>query len=366
MKKRLLSATLVLLLLANLTACSLLPSGGDSEEDSGDIVASTEDASGNQTEVCDHQWIEATCTEPKTCSICGITEGNPLGHDFAPATVDSPKKCKICGLEEGEIVNVEKVVFPDDGDDAYFDYDNTNDIILKCVFTDEIDGWCLHVYFYDWDSNLLNEDYLTFSDDVGKPHRCYYDDSEGLFYWFTDGNKKSFLEVYKISENAFEKVYSSEVTGSYVEQDDYSININDKYYSISKDGYFCVYDIENNCLCSEDDIVKDELPEYDETLWSCYKLCSAVDGYFVGTKDESSWGYLDKDGNEIAMYADATDFSQSGYALVREDDSTYSIIDKDFNVVGDGLFEGVGASISSGNCFRIWDENGNNILVKIE
>lgn len=27
-----------------------------------------------------HQWTEATCTEPKTCSVCNITEGEPLGH----------------------------------------------------------------------------------------------------------------------------------------------------------------------------------------------------------------------------------------------------------------------------------------------
>ena len=35
-------------------------------------------------EVVDHKhdWIEATCTEPKTCSKCGETEGEALGHDY--------------------------------------------------------------------------------------------------------------------------------------------------------------------------------------------------------------------------------------------------------------------------------------------
>ena len=30
----------------------------------------------------EHTWSEATCTEPKTCSECGETEGEPLQADF--------------------------------------------------------------------------------------------------------------------------------------------------------------------------------------------------------------------------------------------------------------------------------------------
>ena len=30
---------------------------------------------------CKHEWIPADCTTPKTCSKCGETEGEPLGHD---------------------------------------------------------------------------------------------------------------------------------------------------------------------------------------------------------------------------------------------------------------------------------------------
>ena len=29
---------------------------------------------------CQHEWKEATCTEPKTCTKCGETEGEALGH----------------------------------------------------------------------------------------------------------------------------------------------------------------------------------------------------------------------------------------------------------------------------------------------
>ena len=48
-----------------------------------------------------HTWADATCTEPKTCTVCKAKEGDPLGHDWADATCTSPKTCKRCGETEG-------------------------------------------------------------------------------------------------------------------------------------------------------------------------------------------------------------------------------------------------------------------------
>ncbi len=50
----------------------------------------------------EHTWKDATCTEPKTCTECGETEGEPLGHTWIDATCTSPKTCEICGQTEGE------------------------------------------------------------------------------------------------------------------------------------------------------------------------------------------------------------------------------------------------------------------------
>lgn len=47
-----------------------------------------------------HTWIPATCTEAKTCSVCGRTDGNSLGHDWEGATCTIPGICSRCG-EEG-------------------------------------------------------------------------------------------------------------------------------------------------------------------------------------------------------------------------------------------------------------------------
>ena len=49
-----------------------------------------------------HEWVEATCTEPRTCAKCGKTEGEALGHTFAEATCTEPATCTVCGATEGE------------------------------------------------------------------------------------------------------------------------------------------------------------------------------------------------------------------------------------------------------------------------
>ena len=48
-----------------------------------------------------HKWTPATCTEPKTCVICGKTSGEVLGHRWMPATCTEPETCKRCGETNG-------------------------------------------------------------------------------------------------------------------------------------------------------------------------------------------------------------------------------------------------------------------------
>lgn len=49
-----------------------------------------------------HKFADATCIKPKTCMVCGETEGKPLGHDWQEADCVNPKICKVCGETEGE------------------------------------------------------------------------------------------------------------------------------------------------------------------------------------------------------------------------------------------------------------------------
>lgn len=51
--------------------------------------------------VAGHSWNNATCTAPKTCSKCNATEGSATGHSWNNATCTAPKTCKTCGATEG-------------------------------------------------------------------------------------------------------------------------------------------------------------------------------------------------------------------------------------------------------------------------
>lgn len=53
------------------------------------------------TECEKHTFEFATCTTPKTCMICGATEGEPLGHSWIDATYAAPKTCTECKATEG-------------------------------------------------------------------------------------------------------------------------------------------------------------------------------------------------------------------------------------------------------------------------
>lgn len=66
---------------------------------------------------CKHEWADATCTQPKTCTKCGVTEGDALGHSWGDweiekeATVTKSgtkiKTCSRCGETQTESYETE-------------------------------------------------------------------------------------------------------------------------------------------------------------------------------------------------------------------------------------------------------------------
>lgn len=62
----------------------------------------------------EHNWKEASCTEKKTCLICGITEGQPLGHSYTSKVIESATctedgirtyTCSTCGDTYAETIS---------------------------------------------------------------------------------------------------------------------------------------------------------------------------------------------------------------------------------------------------------------------
>ena len=46
-----------------------------------------------------HTWENATCTEPRTCSECGATQGSSYGHSWKAATCTTAQVCTVCGCK---------------------------------------------------------------------------------------------------------------------------------------------------------------------------------------------------------------------------------------------------------------------------
>lgn len=51
---------------------------------------------------CSHQWQEADCLSPRTCTECGETEGEALGHNWKEATCTESEICSLCGETRGD------------------------------------------------------------------------------------------------------------------------------------------------------------------------------------------------------------------------------------------------------------------------
>ena len=58
---------------------------------------------------CEHQWEEANCARPKTCKLCGETDGEPTDkHKWEEATTEAPKTCSVCRKTEGDAIDTDE------------------------------------------------------------------------------------------------------------------------------------------------------------------------------------------------------------------------------------------------------------------
>jgi hypothetical protein len=50
-----------------------------------------------------HTWQDATCSTPKTCTVCSETSGEAVDHKFSPDTdpeaIFVKEVCEFCGLK---------------------------------------------------------------------------------------------------------------------------------------------------------------------------------------------------------------------------------------------------------------------------
>jgi len=99
MRRHILLLLAVLLCIALLSGCSRQHEWLDATCTDPKHCSKCDTAEGN---ALGHNWKNANCTTPKTCSRCGLTEGNALGHIWLDATCTSAKTCSICAATEGQ------------------------------------------------------------------------------------------------------------------------------------------------------------------------------------------------------------------------------------------------------------------------
>ncbi len=74
-----------------------------------------------EPKACDHVWVPATCTTPKTCSKCGETEGGAKGHTYADTwSTDNNSHWKnyTCGCTGKGYEQKHTFDYNDDGDEV--------------------------------------------------------------------------------------------------------------------------------------------------------------------------------------------------------------------------------------------------------
>ncbi|MBO4901437.1 MAG: WG repeat-containing protein [Lachnospiraceae bacterium] len=317
-----------------------------------------------------HDWEEATCEAPKTCKRCGKTEGEPLEHDFAPATLDEPKTCRYCGLTEGEPVSLE-IKRADFLKGAGWSW-VINENLCVAEYENPKNYWTYN--FFDLDGHLLHEQELDcrVSKSTYKGHKITVADDCYLMAWGDTKNSTICIYDYDFHLILQKEVKSGKLfSGQFPDIEDGNADgCKMVFNDTTREAIFC-FNVNTGREISEDeywnavDANMEMTPDYPADKYICYNREDAVDGYFVGTADESAWGYVDENGNEIAMYKDATAYSASGYALVTKDGHSYDLIDCEQNVVGAGVVTGKSAFLAGdgGNLFKVLADDSSTLYV---
>ena len=206
-----------------------------------------------------HTWSNATCTVPKTCSECGITEGDPVDHTWE--TVDGAVICSVCGaVDETAVVETRPLygVPVEEGEAAVKQYLNLfaqNDVQNNATFLED-DGW---FYGQCWDKNGHSQFMKVRTDgsdftvlDDGFAHNIHIVDNY-IYYMLQNDSEYG---IYRMKTSGEDKQKLFDAYGSLQ-------IVNDRIYYCSH--YDCVYE-------EDEDGNEKALPEY------CHLYSSELDG----------------------------------------------------------------------------------------
>lgn len=86
----------------------------------------------------EHVFTDATCVTPRTCTTCGETEGDALGHSLIDATCDTPQICNRCNFIGQEALGHTTEVGKCERCNLFQGTDIVNNILEKLKYADSI------------------------------------------------------------------------------------------------------------------------------------------------------------------------------------------------------------------------------------
>ncbi len=100
MKKKILTLVLAVTAVLMVAGCGKAQktAGGNAEETAQTKESALEETAAAETE-CAHEWVEATYAAPKTCKLCGETEGEPKQSYFDEYGVNVPDGPVDCTMD---------------------------------------------------------------------------------------------------------------------------------------------------------------------------------------------------------------------------------------------------------------------------
>jgi len=384
LKKKLAIILTLALLITLLCGCSKETGASDASKENAQASEATDSATAvaNVCETNGHDFEDATCEKPKTCKVCGETEGEALEHVWGIRTVDSAKTCENCGATEGEPISVKinEVIVPKDDATIY----HFPDFYVTYYWEDKMNsdyGFEVATNFvtiYDNDNNVVKE-YEFGPDEVSSGYGVWIAGEVDDLYIILlgiDGYGKADQSVILNAEG--EKVWENNVLPEYYCWD-CSIHADNNTFAV-------MVNYENEELVKYVNIATDEvLDELDPSVvgyplhydlkvegypFESYSLKSNSDSnyYLAKFDDELQWGIIDKDLNVLKQYKDCSAVADSGYLFASDDRKTYYLVDTDFNVVGVNIIEACGSYLvdNTGNTFVLTAEDGKMYRVVVE
>ena len=117
-----------------------------------------------------HDWTDADCDTPKTCAVCGETEGVALGHDR-----DAYGKCTVCQRAEapvgydGATSTILLHILPAETDQVWIAVYNEADQLIFGVTGTEgtpivvpADGYAIRVFYLNEQYQPVDASYMLY------------------------------------------------------------------------------------------------------------------------------------------------------------------------------------------------------------